>query len=90
MRNLFLTATVAAFVMTAAPAAFAQVSTHDLKSASKTEDVTKADDRHAIDEGYDIYRGLLASMLKSIWRGYDGERKLDGLSQAQARHAAES
>jgi hypothetical protein len=49
------------------------------------EDALKGDDAHAIEEGCDIYRGLLASKLKSIWRGQYGEDKLSGLSAAQTK-----
>jgi hypothetical protein len=49
------------------------------------EDALKGDDRQAIDEGCDIYRGLLASKLKAIWRGQYGDQKLAGLSGAQTK-----
>jgi hypothetical protein len=49
------------------------------------EDALKGDDRHAIDDGYDIYRGLLASKLKSIWRGQYGDEALASLSAAQQK-----
>jgi hypothetical protein len=49
------------------------------------EDALRADDRHGIDEGCDIYRSLLASRLKAIWRGRHGEQRLAGLSAAQTR-----
>jgi hypothetical protein len=49
------------------------------------EDALKADDRQAIDEGCDIYRGLLASKLKAVWRAYYGVDKLAGLSGAQTK-----
>ena len=46
------------------------------------EDALKSDDAHAIDEGFDIYRGLLASRLKDIWRGRLGADRLSDLSAA--------
>jgi hypothetical protein len=49
------------------------------------EDALKGDDRQAIDEGCDIYRSLLASRLKTIWRGQYGEEKLADLSAAQRK-----
>jgi hypothetical protein len=49
------------------------------------EDALKGDDAQAIDEGCDIYRALLASKLKTVWRGHYGEDKLAGLSAAQTK-----
>ena len=49
------------------------------------EDAIKADDAHGIDEGCDIYRSLLASRLKAIWRGARGQERLDDLSAAQVK-----
>ena len=49
------------------------------------EDALKADDDNGIDEGCDIYRGLLASKLKAIWRGQYGEEALAHLSDAQRK-----
>ena len=49
------------------------------------EDALKGDDLHAIDEGCDIYRSLLASRLKAIWRGQSGEDRLAGLADAQQK-----
>ena len=44
-----------------------------------------ADDPRGIDEGCDIYRSLLASRLKDIWRSHRGQERLAELSAAQAR-----
>jgi hypothetical protein len=49
------------------------------------EDALRADDPRGIEEGCDIYRSLLASHLKDIWRGRRGEERLASLSAAQAR-----
>ena len=49
------------------------------------EDALKADDAHGIDEGCDIYRSLLASRLKAIWRGQGGPQRLADLSAAQIK-----
>lgn len=49
------------------------------------EDALKGDDRHGIDEGCDIYRGLLSSRLKAIWKGQYGEDRLADLSAAQVK-----
>jgi hypothetical protein len=44
-----------------------------------------ADDAHGIGEGCDIYRSLLASRLKTIWRSHRGPERLERLSAAQPR-----
>ena len=44
-----------------------------------------ADDGHGIDEGCDIYRSLLASRLKTIWRSHRGPERLRRLSEVQSR-----
>ena len=49
------------------------------------EDALKGDDRHGIDEGCDIYRGLLESRLKAVWKGQYGEDRLADLSAAQVK-----
>ena len=49
------------------------------------EDALKADDQHEIDDGCEIYRSLLASHLKAIWRGKQGPERLEGLSAAQVK-----
>jgi|SRR6185312_5894282 len=49
------------------------------------EGALTADDARGIDEGCDIYRSLLASRLKDIWRSYRGRERLDALSAAQAK-----
>ena len=58
----------------------------DLSDIEETlEDALKGDDLHAIEDGYDIYRGLLASKLKAIWRGQYGDEALAHLSAAQQK-----
>ncbi len=42
-----------------------------------------SDDRRGIDEGCEIYRSLLASRLKDIWRSHRGAERIAGLSTAQ-------
>ena len=49
------------------------------------EQALTADDAHGIGEGCDIYRSLLASRLKAIWRSYRGPERLEQLSAAQPR-----
>ena len=49
------------------------------------EQALTADDAHGIDEGCDIYRSLLASRLKTIWRSYRGPERLEQLSAVQGR-----
>ncbi len=49
------------------------------------EQALTADDAHGIDEGCDIYRSLLASRLKTIWRSYRGPERLEQLSTVQGR-----
>jgi hypothetical protein len=49
------------------------------------EDALRADDLRGIEEGCDIYRSLLASRLKDIWRGRRGEERLATLSAARTR-----
>ncbi len=49
------------------------------------EQALTADDPRGIDEGCDIYRSLLASRLKTIWRSYRGPERLEQLSAAQPR-----
>jgi hypothetical protein len=44
-----------------------------------------ADDTHGIGEGCDIYRSLLASRLKTIWRSHRGPERLEQLSATQGR-----
>jgi hypothetical protein len=48
------------------------------------ETAITADDARGIGEGCDIYRSLLASRLKDIWRSYRGQERLAELSAAQA------
>ena len=75
------------FLMRAAVELHAEIQVgEELSDIEETlEDALKGDDRHAIDEGCDIYRSLLASRLKTIWRGQYGEEKLAGLSAAQRK-----
>jgi hypothetical protein len=75
------------FLMRAAAELHAEIQAgEELSDIEETlEDALKADDRHGIDDGLDIYRGLIASMLRSIWRGQYGEAKLANLSAAQAK-----
>jgi hypothetical protein len=49
------------------------------------EDAIKSDDSHALDEGFDIYRGLLASKLKTIWRGERGADRLANLGAGRVK-----
>jgi hypothetical protein len=49
------------------------------------EQALTADDAHGIDEGCDIYRSLLASRLKTIWRSHRGQERLEQLSAARPR-----
>jgi hypothetical protein len=46
-----------------------------------------ADDPRGIGEGCDIYRSLLASRLKEIWRSHRGAERIASLSAAPARPA---
>ncbi|MDB5459209.1 MAG: hypothetical protein JWO72_950 [Caulobacteraceae bacterium] len=73
------------FLMRAAVELHAEIQAgEELSDIEETlEDALKSDDEHAIDEGCDIYRGLLASKLKTIWRGHYGDQKLADLSAAQ-------
>jgi hypothetical protein len=75
------------FLMRAAVELHAEIQvSEDLSDIEETlEDSLKGDDRHAIDEGCDIYRSLLASKLKTIWRGQYGDDKLADLSAAQRK-----
>jgi hypothetical protein len=75
------------FMMRAAVELHAEIQSSDeLSDIEETlEDVLKADDRQGIDEGCDIYRSLLASRLKGIWRSHHGDERLAVLSAAQAR-----
>jgi hypothetical protein len=58
----------------------------DLSDIEETlEDALKGDDHQAIEEGCDIYRGLLAARLKSIWREQYGDDRLADMSAAQRR-----
>lgn len=74
------------FLMRAAAELHTEIQASDeLSDIEETmEDVLKADDSHGIDEGCEIYRSLLASRLKSIWRGSRGQERLEVLA-AQVR-----
>lgn len=75
------------FLMRAAVELHTEIQASDeLSDIEETlEDVLKADDPHGIDEGCEIYRSLLASRLKTIWRGKRGQERLAGLSAAQVK-----
>jgi hypothetical protein len=75
------------FLMRAAMELHAEIQAgEELSDIEETlEDALKGDDGHAIDEGCDIYRSLLAARLKSIWRGQYGDDKLAEMSAAQRR-----
>lgn len=61
-------------------------SSDELSDIEETlEDALVADDARGIDEGCDIYRSLLASRLKDIWRSHRGQERLAELSAAQAK-----
>jgi hypothetical protein len=61
-------------------------SSDELSDIEETlEGALTADDARGIDEGCDIYRSLLASRLKDIWRSYRGQERLAQLSAAQAK-----
>jgi hypothetical protein len=76
-----------AFLMRAAAELHTEIQASDeLSDIEETlEDVLKADDRHGIDEGCEIYRSLLASRLKTIWRGKRGWERLEDLSAVQRK-----
>ena len=75
------------FLMRAALELHAEIQARDeVQDIEETmEDALKADDRHGIGEGCDIYRSLLASRLRTIWQSYRGPERLAGLSAAQVR-----
>lgn len=75
------------FLMRAAAELHAQIQASDeLSDIEETlEDALRADDPRGIDEGYEIYRALLASHLRIIWQGQHGEERLANLSAAQIR-----
>jgi hypothetical protein len=61
-------------------------SSDELSDIEETlESAITADDARGIDEGCDIYRSLLASRLKDIWRSYRGQERLAELSAAQGK-----
>jgi hypothetical protein len=61
-------------------------SSDELSDIEETlEGALTADDARGIDEGCDIYRSLLASRLKDIWRSHRGRERLAELSAAQGR-----
>ena len=75
------------FLMRAAAELHSEIqATDELCDIEETmEAVLKDDDRRGIDEGCEIYRSMLASRLKAIWRGSRGQERLEVLSAAQAR-----
>ena len=61
-------------------------SSDELSDIEETlEAALTADDRRGIDEGCDIYRSLLASRLKDIWRSYRGAERIASLSAVRPR-----
>ncbi len=61
-------------------------SSDELSDIEETlEGALTADDARGIDEGCDIYRSLLASRLKDIWRSRRGQERLAELSGAQGK-----
>jgi hypothetical protein len=61
-------------------------SSDELSDIEETlEGALTADDPRGIDEGCDIYRSLLASRLKDIWRSYRGRERLAELSAVRPR-----
>jgi hypothetical protein len=59
-------------------------SSDELSDIEETlEAALTADDGHGIDEGCEIYRSLLASRLKTIWRSYRGPERIANLSTVQ-------
>jgi hypothetical protein len=75
------------FLMRAAAELHAEIqSGEELSDMEETlEDALKADDARLIDDGCEIYRSLLASRLKTIWRGRWGDERLADLSGAQIK-----
>ena len=75
------------FLMRAAVELHTEIqSSEELSDIEETlEDALKADDSRGIDEGCEIYRSLLASRLKAIWRGQSGGERLADLSAAQIK-----
>jgi hypothetical protein len=75
------------FLMRAAAELHSEIQTgEELSDIEETlEDALKGDDAHGIDEGCDIYRALLASKLKTLWREDYGPEKLAGLSEQQTK-----
>lgn len=59
-------------------------SSDELSDIEETlEAALTADDRRGIDEGCEIYRSLLASRLKDIWRSHRGPERIASLSAVQ-------
>ena len=59
-------------------------STDEVSDIEETlEAALTADDRRGIDEGCEIYRSLLSSRLKDIWRSYRGAERIADLSVAE-------
>lgn len=75
------------FLMRAAAELHTEIQASDeLSDIEETlEDVLKADDGRGIEEGCEIYRSLLTSRLRAIWRGARGQERLEGLSAAQIK-----
>ena len=61
-------------------------SSDELSDIEETlENALTADDAYGIGEGCDIYRSLLASRLKEIWRSHRGAERLASLSASRPR-----
>ena len=73
------------FLMRAAVELHAEIQSSDeLSDIEETlEDSLKDDDARGIDEGCEIYRSLLASRLKDIWRSHHGTERIARLGAAQ-------
>jgi len=76
------------FLMRAAVELHAEIQSSDeLSDIEETlEDVLKDDDDRGIEEGCEIYRSLLASRLKEIWRSHRGNERIARLGSAQPAH----
>jgi hypothetical protein len=73
------------FLMRAAVELHAEIQSSDeLSDIEETlEDSLKADDDRGIEEGCEIYRSLLISRLKDIWRSHRGTERIARLGAAQ-------
>ena len=73
------------FLMRATVELHAEIQSSDeLSDIEETlEDSLKDDDARGIDEGCEIYRSLLASRLRDIWRSHHGSERIARLGAAQ-------